>query len=271
MIFTGRPSSAKRSGCTAQGWHTGGPCPQGLQYWMTRWGIEMDKTKNALRTLVIFDVDGTLIHSGLESDCYVAALSEHLGVDTISADWASYRHASDPGIAIETYERLTGREPTIDELRAFHNRFVAHLKAAIALGNGGIPEIPGASMILHRLRQDDRFLVAIATGAWREPIHIKLSAAKVDISGLPMASADDAIERATIFALAANRVPEPFGKVILIGDGIWDAITARKLGFAFLGIGAGSQATRLRSEGALHVVEDFLAQDDVLDLLLNTP
>lgn len=241
---------------------------QGLQSWITGWGIEMDKSRDALPTLVIFDVDGTLIHSGLESECYVAALSEHFGVDTIDADWASYRHASDPGIAIETYERLTGREPTNDELQALHNRFVAHLKASIALGNDGIPEIAGASDLLRRLREDSRFAVAIATGAWHEPIHIKLSAANVDISGLPIASADDAIERATIFALAADRVPEPFGKIVLVGDGIWDVITARNLGFEFLGVGAGTQANRLRSEGAIHVIENFLAQDEVLNLLL---
>ncbi len=46
-------------------------------------------------------------------------------------------------------------------------------------------------------------------------------------------------------------------RIVCVGDGVWDVRTARQLGYAFIGVGSGAEADRLRAEGAGHVVADF--------------
>jgi len=64
------------------------------------------------------------------------------------------------------------------------------------------------------------------------------------------ASADDAPERETIIRLAAQRAGEQLHRAVYVGDGVWDANACRRLGIAFIGIGAGAQAERLTAAGA---------------------
>ncbi|MBG0810928.1 HAD family hydrolase [Methylosinus sp. H3A] len=219
------------------------------------------------RTLVVFDIDGTLIQSmALDGECYGAALFEHFDATDISLDWTTYEHASDPGVVTELYARRIGRAPTAQELRDFQHRFVSRLEAAMS-DREPLQETPGASRLLSALAADARFEVVIATGAWREPISMKLAAAGVDIGGFPFACGDDAIERARIFSLAVERAAGSFERIVLVGDGVWDIVTARALGFSFLGVGSGAEAERLREEGAEHVVEDFSRLDAVVELL----
>jgi phosphoglycolate phosphatase-like HAD superfamily hydrolase len=223
------------------------------------------------RTLVVFDVDGTLIHSmALDAACYVSAFTEFMGVGDINTDWSTYKNMTDPGVAIELFESRVGRAPTHSELRAFHDIFVRRIKSATEGNIGAVRETPGASGLLRQLRDDDRFSVAIATGAWLTPVNIRLEAAGVDLAGFPLASGDDAIDRATIVSLAVKRTHASLGSVVIVGDGAWDVITARALGFGFLGIGADGDAARLRSAGACIVVEDFSNQDAIVDLLLKS-
>jgi phosphoglycolate phosphatase-like HAD superfamily hydrolase len=219
------------------------------------------------KTLVVFDVDGTLIQSmALDGECYGAALLEHFDATDISLDWTTYAHATDPGVVTELYARKIGREPTAQELSVFQHRFVSRLQSAMS-DREPLRETPGASRLLSALAADVRFEVAIATGAWREPILMKLAVAGVGIGGFPFACGDDAIERARIFSLAAERATGSCDRVVLVGDGIWDFVTAQTLGFAFLGVGSGADAQRLREAGAKHVIEHFLRLDAVMELL----
>jgi phosphoglycolate phosphatase-like HAD superfamily hydrolase len=48
-----------------------------------------------------------------------------------------------------------------------------------------------------------------------------------------------------------------FGKIVSIGDGLWDVRTARRLNFTFLGVGCGKSAAMLHQAGAKHVIENF--------------
>jgi phosphoglycolate phosphatase-like HAD superfamily hydrolase len=202
----------------------------------------------------------------LDGECYGAALLEHFHTTDISLDWTTYVHVTDPGVVTELYARKIGRAPTAQELRDFQHCFVSRLRSAMS-DREPLRETPGASCLLSALAADVRFEVAIATGAWREPILMKLAVAGVDIRGFPFACGDDAIERARIFSLAVERAPSPSDRIVLVGDGIWDFVTARTLGFAFLGLGSGAEAQRLREKGAEHVIEDFSRLDAVLELL----
>lgn len=222
---------------------------------------------DADRTTVIFDVDGTLVQTmALEAECYVATCKKYFAVADVDTDWTNYRSTTDPGVAIELHERHWGRSPTSLELRSFHDLLVKQLRNETACNPAQSRETPGASRLLAVLKERPEFNVAIATGAWREPIEIKLAAAGLAIGDFPLVSADDAIDRAAIVSLAQRSVAQSSAKCILVGDGVWDVMTARTLNIAFLGVGNGEQAERLHSAGAKHVVGDFQDIDAIFEL-----
>ena len=212
--------------------------------------------------LVTFDVDGTLTAStGVDSACYAQALSEHLGVE-IETNWSAYRHVTDSGIATELFERHRGTRPTPSELDRVRTRFLSLLSAALCAAPDGCAEIPGARCLMQRLRAQVGMRIAVATGAWRASAYLKLRQAGLWFDDLPIASADDAVERETIMALASKRAAEQaalasFDGVTYVGDRVWDVAAARALGYRFVGVATEEAAVRLRAAGAMTVIRDF--------------
>jgi len=58
-----------------------------------------------------------------------------------------------------------------------------------------------------------------------------------------------------------------FERIVSIGDALWDVRTARRLSFAFLGVGCGESAAMLHQAGARHVIEDFADYDQLVRFL----
>jgi phosphoglycolate phosphatase-like HAD superfamily hydrolase len=213
--------------------------------------------------LAIFDIDGTLTNTnGVDNRCFVKALAEAHAITEISTDWASYPHTTDSGITVHVFQQKFGRDPLETELAKFKSCFVDLLAEQYNSNSSSFSEIAGASMALGRLRREPDWAVAIATGCWRESALLKLSAAKIDVDGIPAAYAEDGLSREEILAVALSQSLEryrvsSFEKIVSIGDGLWDVRTARRLGFGFLGIACGDSAAMLHQAGAKHVVENF--------------
>ena len=91
------------------------------------------------------------------------------------------------------------------------------------------------------------------------------------MDNVPCAFCDDEISREGIWRLAHRRSEERYGqrfpRVVCVGDGVWDARTARRLGHGFIGVGRGAEAEKLRAEGAVHIVADFQGVDGFFALL----
>jgi phosphoglycolate phosphatase-like HAD superfamily hydrolase len=175
---------------------------------------------------------------------------------------------TDPGIAVTLYERHRGRAPLASELAAFHDLFTERLKAALEISQ--LVEVPGARALLRALREDARFELAIATGAWRRSAMLKLAAAEIDIAGVAFASADDAVDRGEIVRKAMVQLAGGVDRAIFVGDGLWDVATAGTLGLGFLGIGSGERAAALKGAGAGSVLADFLDTPAVVEKLWAT-
>ena len=91
---------------------------------------------------------------------------------------------------------------------------------------------------------------------------MKLQIAGLNVARLPAAFADDAHSRRDIMKCSHLRACEAYGvtrfdAVIYIGDGSWDALASRSLGYTFIGIGSGSHALRHRELGAVDVLTDY--------------
>ena len=213
--------------------------------------------------LAIFDIDGTLTNTNsVDNECFVKAFAEILAITEIDTDWAAYPHTTDSGITQYVFQENFGRDPEETEIGQFKGCFVNMLREQYESNSSSFAEIAGASKALDTLKRDSDWAVAIATGCWRESALLKLKAAKIDADGIPAAYAEDGLSREDILKASVSQSLEQyrvsrFGKIVSIGDGVWDVRTSSRLNFAFLGVGCGESAARLRQVGAKHVIEDF--------------
>ena len=155
-----------------------------------------------------------------------------------------------------------GRDPGGAEISRLQSRFIQLLCASVEGTRQPMREVPGAAALLHRLKAGPGWRIAIATGGWNVSARFKLASAGLPVDGIPWASADDAHDRVEILRTAIQRAGQhygqvSFGKVVYIGDGVWDVRAAKALGIGFLGLATDNKAGRLVEEGASCVLADF--------------
>jgi phosphoglycolate phosphatase-like HAD superfamily hydrolase len=106
--------------------------------------------------------------------------------------------------------------------------------------------------------------VAIATGDWRETVSFKLTSAGIPFHDIPMVTSSEFYSRADIISEAVSRAGGRLADCIYVGDGLWDLRACLQIGMPFIGVGRRSE--RLRSAGAVHVLEN-LAPGEFLALM----
>lgn len=240
-----------------------------------RWAASLArKLKNLSMNLAIFDIDGTLTETDHVDDiCFVQALAVAHAITEISTDWAEYPHTTDSAITSHIFQERFNRKPEEAELLKFKSHFVRLLEDYRAQDSSLFAEIIGASSMLRRLNQEPEWRVAIASGGWRVSATLKLKTAGIDVNDYPAAFADDGLTREEILRAAVLKAQtiyqqNDFGRVVSVGDGLWDVRTARNLRCPFLGIGSGEGAKKLRRAGATHVIKDFGDYSLLLDCLV---
>jgi len=214
-----------------------------------------------LPKLAVFDVDGTLTQTmGLFDRCWVKAAAEVLGTDAISQEWGSYPHTTDSGILAHLFGEHRGRAPSAEETARTQALYMESLDEACT----DAAELPGAAAFLDRLRRSGVWTIAIATGNWERAARLKLERAGFDLDGLPIATADDALSREEIVALAVARAGADFQRVVYLGDAVWDQRAARLLGMPFVGIGP-------RRFELSPSFPDYADPESVIEALLTAP
>jgi phosphoglycolate phosphatase-like HAD superfamily hydrolase len=208
--------------------------------------------------LAIFDIDGTLTATNaVDDECYLRAVGETLAVDCGTVDWSEMPHVTDSAIARHLWARHRGRTPERSDLEGLQHRFLTILRGELARAPDRFVAIPGAGDIFDHLRSAG-WHVALATGAWGESAAVKLRAAGVVASNVPMGCADDAESREEIVSIAWRRAEAlagtRFRRVVSVGDALWDVRTARSLGLPFVGIGSDVAEARLRAAGATTIL-----------------
>jgi phosphoglycolate phosphatase-like HAD superfamily hydrolase len=147
------------------------------------------------------------------------------------------------------------------------SRFRQHFIQLLAAASSQSPFAPvaGADRLLSRIAQGGSHRVSLATGSWRDSARLKMASAGMCFDDHPAASADDALDKESIMRLSMQRATERYGEsfacTVYVGDGVWDVRACRSVGTPFIGIGTGSQATRLSAEGAVCVFPDFSDAD----------
>ena len=222
--------------------------------------------------LAIFDIDGTLTKTNdVDTQCFVKAFALN-GIEDINTNWASYGHTTDSGITLQIFQEFLGRVPQESELSRLQHRFVDLLQECYTADNTLFAEIPGASVMLRKLRETEDWAIAFATGGWLASACMKLDSAKLDVGQLPTASADDGISREDIVKTAISRAKtvyaqSDFEKIVCIGDGIWDVLTAMQLQLAFVGVASKEQEIILQDAGVEQIIENFVNFDQFVEAL----
>ena len=71
--------------------------------------------------LVIFDVDGTLTDSAVDTHCFLSAFADVCGFAHVNSDWSRYKSVTDSGVFCEVFESRNGRMPTPSETAMFRD------------------------------------------------------------------------------------------------------------------------------------------------------
>jgi len=189
-----------------------------------------------MKHAVIFDIDDTLLHSMADDDrLYRQAIHDVLGEVRFRPTLADYAHVSDTGILRQVLE-----DNAIDDdgsrFAAIRGRFLDALARHVE-ENGPFREIEGAGDMLRRVRASEAHAVALATGCWRPSAELKLRTAGFEFDDLPLATADDAVERESIMRHALASLGGEFESITYYGDGVWDQRACRQLGWTFRAVG----------------------------------
>ena len=185
---------------------------------------------------VIFDIDGTLLHSAAVDDAlYRQAVCAVLGEVELRPTLHEYPFVTDTGILQQIFSDndIESDGSLLEEIRT---TFVDLLKAHVDK-HGPFEEIPGAARLLQFLRGSSGHAVAMATGGWRQSAELKLSSAGIDFSDIPLATANDHHERTAIMEIALRSLGRAFTSVTYYGDGPWDRDACRTLGWEFVAVG----------------------------------
>ncbi len=192
---------------------------------------------------IVFDIDGTLLESfDADSELYTAAIRAVLGPVRIREQWGDYEHVTDGGILdhLLVDNKIVRSDSIVRQVKAvFFENLSKHIQT-----HGPFVEIPGARRFVRSSLGANGVAIAYATGGWRVSAQLKLQSAGFPVSTVPLASSDDSNKRVEIMQMALNQLGTQFQTVTYYGDGQWDRVAAKKLGWEFVPVGKGLDGIR---------------------------
>lgn len=203
------------------------------------------------QTLFVFDIDGTLTDTvSLHQYAFVQALAQ-LGVKEIDTNFNAYKHHTDYHIAKTIYEKDTGFSFETQQQAMFEDLLFDFIdKESFAA-------ISGAQQMIAALEADSNTGVCYATGSLLRPAICKLQRTGINFAPLQLSASNGIEERESIVQAAIQQAKafykqDHFERIVSIGDGLWDLLTARNLGLAFIGIGNQHQQLLAAHGATLH-------------------
>jgi len=196
--------------------------------------------------LVLFDIDGTLIHgNGAAKRAFEASLVEVFG--TAGDTSVPFDGKTDPQIARELMRPAGFDDATIDaRMDAVVAGYLTRLRAEVAHGTGTFAPLPGVPALLDALDGRDDVVLGLLTGNVAAGAAVKLHAAAIDRARFRVgAFGCDAEHRPDLPEVARRRGAELLGTpvagadVVVIGDTPADIACARAIGARSVGVASG--------------------------------
>jgi phosphoglycolate phosphatase-like HAD superfamily hydrolase len=188
------------------------------------------------KSLIIFDIDGTITDSvKIHQKAFVEALHD-LGITNMDSNFKAYKHHTDSYIAKVIFENDTKEEFTNSKIREFEAFLMKRMS------DSKISEILGAKKLIDYLKSKTEFAISYATGSLKKPAEFKLNAIGIDYAKEQLVASNNIFERENIVLQAIKNASVFYGinnfeRIISVGDGLWDLKTANNLNIEFIGIG----------------------------------
>ncbi len=223
------------------------------------------------KTLVIFDIDGTLLFSNkVDSQCFADTYEDLYSERFPTIDWTKYPHVTDDTIFGTVIKNRFGRTVDYDEMQIFKDAFVSKIRYKRLRNPELFEEIPGAVNMIEYLQNEEEVLLGIGTGGWKQPAMVKLEHLKFDTSDMYMSFADGHVARESILNASIDMARTQHAnieRIVYIGDAVWDVKTTRNLDLPFIGIRKEGDLEVLRNIGASHVLKDYLEPQKFLEYI----
>lgn len=222
-------------------------------------------------TLVIFDVDGTLVFSDRrDSQAFGQTYLEIYGKDFPSLDWNAFPHVTDHTIFRTAIKQQFNRRVRKGEIAAFQLPYLERLRKKRMEQPQHYQEVPGAAAMVACLQATPGFEVAVATGGWKVPAEVKLQHVGIDPQSMVLVGADNKDTREEIVQASidySQQNLQGIKKVVYIGDAIWDVHTTRNMGINFVGIRHREDLEVLQAQGVSVVLSNYLDQDRFFEMV----
>jgi len=224
-------------------------------------------------TLVIFDVDGTLVYSNkIDSRCFAETYEQIYGLPFPTIDWTKYPHVTDDTIFKTVIRDHFGRSTTAEEMAVFKEAFTKRIEQQRLLTPEEFKIVPGAKRTIEQLLELPNYAVGIATGGWKKPAILKLNFVKIPTTPLLISGADGKETREQIIEEVlqqAAAIPLDYKRIVYVGDAIWDVKTTRNMQIPLIGLRWKGDKEFLYQHGVQHVLTDFLDFETVIDYIEN--
>lgn len=210
---------------------------------------------NPKNTLIIFDIDGTLVESVSTYHHVVIQALKALGIEDIDTNFNALLHHTDSYALKYNYENYFNKPLSPELINRFEDLLFEYLNQ--------FPKteaILGAKHIVNQLKHFG-YAIAFATGSLPKTALLKLQDAEIWYDKRVLSTSKNSFSREGFVLEAIDNAKifyhvKDFETIITIGDGIWDLKTAQNLNLNFIGIGKKNKQ-EMSELGMKHWFENF--------------
>ena len=224
------------------------------------------------RKLLLWDIDGTILHTGKAGETALGRAMEKLYGINRGLQGLEIAGRTDKWIVEQLLER-DGKPSGLEEVGQFLDVYVELLADELPRRNGGLH--PGVLGILEEAHQRPELVQALLTGNIEKGARLKLTRYGVNHFFDFGAFADDSSIRNELGPHAKRRAEEKHGeefppeRIFVIGDTPHDVACARAIGAKAIAVATGSFTKRqLKDCGADAVFTDLAHPKAFFDLLI---